>query len=76
MGNTYHFVRIAHRGASGLAPENTLAAFSKAIEIGVDAVELDVHGTKDGQIVVIHDAALDRTTNAQRSEASWVLAMT
>jgi len=57
------WIRIAHRGASGNAPENTLAAFKKAIEIGVDAVELDLHGTADGEIVVIHDASLNRTTN-------------
>ena len=57
------WIRIAHRGASGTAPENTLAAFEKAIEIGVDAVELDLHGTADGKAVVIHDSSLDRTTN-------------
>ncbi|MYC77909.1 hypothetical protein F4X10_19280 [Candidatus Poribacteria bacterium] len=56
-------IRIAHRGASGIAPENTLAAFEKALDIGVDAVELDLHGTADGEVVVIHDASLDRTTN-------------
>ena len=56
-------IRIAHRGASGSAPENTIVAFKKAIEIGVDAVELDLHGTADGEVVVIHDASLDRTTN-------------
>ncbi len=59
------WIRIAHRGASGIAPENTLAAFKKALEIGVDAVELDLHGTADGEIVVIHDATLDRTTDLQ-----------
>lgn len=59
-------VRIAHRGASGegLAPENTLAAFERAIETGVDAVELDVRATRDGHLVVLHDAELDRTTDA------------
>lgn len=57
------FVEIAHRGASGLAPENTLSAFRKAVEIGVDAVELDVHKTNDGKIIVCHDDRLDRTTN-------------
>ena len=57
------WIRIAHRGASGNAPENTLAAFKKAIEIGVDAVELDLHGTADGEVVAIHDPSLDRTTN-------------
>ena len=57
------WIRIAHRGASGNAPENTLAAFKKAIDIGVDAVELDLHGTVDGEVVAIHDDSLDRTTN-------------
>ena len=57
------WIRIAHRGASGIAPENTLAAFKEAIEIGVDAVELDLQGTADGQVVVIHDGSLDRTTD-------------
>ena len=57
--------RIAHRGASGegLAPENTLAAFEKAIEIGVDAVEIDVNLTADNRVVVIHDRTVDRTTD-------------
>ena len=45
----------AHRGASGYAPENTLAAFQEAIDMGADGIELDVQLTKDGQIVVIHD---------------------
>lgn len=58
-------LNIAHRGASGegLAPENTLAAFRLAMEIGADLVELDVHRTKDGKIVVIHDDSMDRTTD-------------
>lgn len=58
-------LNIAHRGASGdgLAPENTLAAFRLALEYDVDMVELDVHRTGDGQIVVMHDYALDRTTD-------------
>lgn len=54
---------IAHRGASGSAPENTLSSFKKALEIGVDYVELDIHLSKDGEVMVIHDATLDRTTN-------------
>ena len=62
------WIRIAHRGASGIAPENTLAAFKKAIEIGVDAIELDLHGTADGEIVAIHDPSLDRTTDNERSD--------
>lgn len=54
---------IAHRGASGTAPENTMAAFRQAVEMGADMIELDVQRTKDGQVVVIHDATLQRTTN-------------
>lgn len=54
---------FAHRGASGEAPENTLAAFKLGLEQGCDAFELDVHLSKDGQLVVIHDATIDRTTN-------------
>jgi glycerophosphoryl diester phosphodiesterase len=54
---------IAHRGASGLAPENTLPAFELAIRQGADALELDVRLTRDGAAVVIHDATLERTTD-------------
>ena len=54
---------IAHRGASGLAPENTIAAINKALEYNVDRIEIDVHQTKDNKIVVMHDHTLDRTTN-------------
>lgn len=62
-----NIVCIAHRGASGdgHAPENTLAAFRKAIEMGVDGVECDVHCTKDGSVVVIHDHTLNRTTDTK-----------
>ena len=55
----------AHRGASGYAPENTLAAVKKALEIGVDRLEIDVQQTLDGVVVVLHDKTLDRTTNAK-----------
>lgn len=54
---------IAHRGASGYAPENTLASFEKAISMNVKAIEFDVQMTKDGKLVVIHDFFVDRTTN-------------
>jgi len=57
------FLRIAHRGASDYAPENTLAAIVKAAELGADMVELDVHNSADGISVIIHDADLSRTTN-------------
>ena len=54
---------IAHRGGSDLAPENTLAAFRTAVEVGADAIELDVRLTKDRKLAVFHDRWLDRTTN-------------
>jgi glycerophosphoryl diester phosphodiesterase len=57
-------VNYAHRGASGYAPENTLAAFGLAAELGAQAVELDVRRTLDGALVVLHDATLERTTDA------------
>ncbi|WP_081893308.1 glycerophosphodiester phosphodiesterase [Actinoalloteichus caeruleus] len=55
---------VAHRGASGTAPENTLAAIRAADEIGADHVEIDVQRTSDGEIVLMHDCTLDRTTDA------------
>lgn len=54
---------IAHRGFSGIAPENTLAAFQKAIDAGVEYFELDIHKTKDDSVVVIHDSSVDRTSS-------------
>ena len=56
---------VGHRGAPHRAPENTIASFETALALGVDAVELDVHLSRDGQLVVIHDADLRRTTNGQ-----------
>ena len=54
---------IAHRGASSYAPENTLAAFDLALDMGVTDIELDVHFTKDNYIVVIHYDTVEPTTN-------------
>ena len=54
--------KIGHRGAKGYAAENTLASFQKAIELGVDGIELDVHLSSDGKVMVIHDDTIDRTT--------------
>ncbi|CAH0344305.1 glycerophosphodiester phosphodiesterase family protein [Bacillus sp. CECT 9360] len=54
---------IAHRGASGYAPENTIAAFDKAVEMKSDYIEIDVQRTKDGELVIIHDNKVDRTTD-------------
>ena len=58
-------LNIGHRGAKGYEPENTLLSFQKAIDIGVDGIELDVHLSSDGAIMVIHDETLDRTTNGK-----------
>jgi len=65
---------IAHRGASATSPENTLAAFIKAIECGSDIIELDLRMTRDGHVVVIHDASVDRTTDGQGLVAELTLA--
>lgn len=56
---------IAHRGASGYCPENTLAAVQEALNIGVDLIEIDIHLSKDGEVMVLHDISLDRTTNGK-----------
>ena len=56
---------VAHRGAHKTVPENTLASLEKAIELGVDYVELDVRRTKDGVLVLLHDASVNRMTNGK-----------
>ena len=66
-------VNLAHRGASALAPENTIEAFRLAIEEGAGGLELDVHMTRDRQIVVIHDATVDRTTNGSGAVSEMTL---
>ena len=63
---------IAHRGDYSLAPENTISAFLRAVEIGADALELDVHLSRDGKVVVFHDRKLDRMTNGK----GWLRAHT
>lgn len=60
----HHPAIFAHRGARLAAPENTLSAFQAALDMHADGVELDVHCSKDGQLVVIHDFNVDATTNA------------
>ena len=60
---------IAHRGASDELPENTLPAFERAIEVGADFVELDVHATPDGRLVVTHDRPRARTGLPSLAEA-------
>lgn len=63
---------FAHRGFSGMAPENTIAAFEKALAAQADGIELDVHLSRDGQLVVIHDETVDRTTNG----TGWIKDLT
>ncbi len=64
---------FGHRGAAGVAPENTLPSFALAVALGADYLELDVHGTRDGVIVVLHDPTLDRTTDGSGpvAEHTW-----
>lgn len=68
------FMAIAHRGASSYAPENTFAAFDLAIEMGARHLELDVHFSSDGHLVVIHDDTVDRTTDGSGPVTSRSLA--
>src|SRR5258705_2467767 len=65
---------LGHRGASALAPENTLAAFSRAISDGADGIEFDVRLSRDGVAVVIHDASLKRTGLIDRAAAELTAA--
>jgi len=64
---------IGHRGAAALEPENTLISIERAMDIGVDAVEIDVHLSKDKELVVIHDATVDRTTNGTGPVSSYTV---
>ncbi len=65
---------IAHRGGAGIAPENTLAAIRQAIRLKADYVEVDVRTTKDGELVIMHDSAVDRTTNGTGNVRDLTLA--
>jgi glycerophosphoryl diester phosphodiesterase len=58
-------IKIGHRGAAGYCPENTYASFDLALELGVDYIEIDIQMTKDGELVVIHDPTVNRTTNGK-----------
>jgi glycerophosphoryl diester phosphodiesterase len=60
---------VAHRGASGTHPENTAVAFAEAVRLQVDAIELDVHASADGGLIVIHDATVDRTSDGRGAVA-------
>jgi glycerophosphoryl diester phosphodiesterase len=71
--NDRRILRIGHRGAAGHAPENTIAAIRKGVSLGVDFAELDVQRTRDGRLVVMHDALVDRTTDGTGlvSDMTW-----
>lgn len=64
---------VGHRGVKALYPENTMLSFQKAIELGVDGIEMDINMTKDGHLVVIHDNTVDRTTNGTGYVAEYKL---
>lgn len=64
---------FAHRGFSGKYPENTILAFQKALDEGVDGIEMDVQLTSDGEVVIIHDEKVDRTTNGKGFVVSYTL---
>jgi glycerophosphoryl diester phosphodiesterase len=66
-------LNIGHRGAKGHVAENTLASFQKALELGVDAIEFDVHQCASGEIVIIHDSTLERTTNGNGLVSDFTL---
>jgi glycerophosphoryl diester phosphodiesterase len=69
-----HVLAIAHRGASGYAPENTLAAFRRAVAQGISFIETDLHLTRDAHFVAIHDERVERTTNGHGEIHSMTLA--
>lgn len=69
-----NILKIAHRGAKAYAPENTLQAFQKALDLNSDGIELDVHLSSDEHIIVIHDETIDRTTNGKGLVNDFTLA--
>jgi glycerophosphoryl diester phosphodiesterase len=68
-----HPIRLAHRGSRVLWPENTMEAFRGAVELGYNYIETDVRVSRDGHVVVFHDATLERTTNGTGKVAEWNL---
>lgn len=74
--NSFDFdglINVAHRGASAYAPENTMSAFKKGVAQGVDYIECDVHLSKDGKLIIIHDEKLNRTTNGSGKVSNFTL---
>lgn len=73
LADTPDVLVIAHQGGEHLRPDNTMAAFEYAYELGVDVLELDIHSTSDGHLVVIHDDTVDRTTDGKGAVNSFTL---
>ncbi len=71
--NSKDVLVVAHRGDWRYSPENSLAAIENAIKMGVDIVEIDIQKTKDGQLILMHDKTLDRTTTGKGAVNSWTL---
>lgn len=69
-----HFLNVAHRGASAYEPENTLRSFRRAIELGADMSEIDLHLSKDGALIVMHDYTVDHTTDGHGEIKEMTLA--
>ena len=72
--NGSRIILAAHRGDRFNYPENTMLAYRKAAELGVDQIEIDIRITKDGELVIIHDATVDRTTNGTGKVKDFTLA--
>ena len=64
---------IAHRGGKGLAPENTMAAFTHSVELRVDVLEMDLRQSNDGALIILHDGKVDRTTDGRGCADSLTL---
>lgn len=71
--NLKEVIVVAHRGDWRYAPENSLPAIENAIKMGVDIIELDIQRTKDGHLILMHDATLDRTTTGKGKVSAWTL---
>jgi glycerophosphoryl diester phosphodiesterase len=74
MNSPRHCLNVAHRGASAYEPENTLRAFRRAIELGADMSELDAHLSKDGHVMIMHNATVEKTTNGRGAIREMTLA--
>jgi glycerophosphoryl diester phosphodiesterase len=74
MKTSRHYLVVAHRGASAYEPENTLRAFRRAIEMGAEMSELDAHLSKDGHVIVMHNASVEATTNGHGAIRDMTLA--